>query len=134
MFKLLSLSSGFFLLFVSTGRGGELQVQLHLNRPVETVASLPRPSEESLARQSVLAGKPAIKLLIKNEGWYRVKGEELIEAGLDPKTDPRSLQLFVDGIVQPIWIQGEEKGALGPGVTVEFYGIGIDASVTNTRV
>ncbi len=81
-----------------------------------------------------LAGGSAIKLSVSREGWYRVTQQELVAAGLDSKVNPRFLQLFVDGREVPITVQGEEDGKLDPADSVGFYGVGLDAASSNTRV
>lgn len=84
--------------------------------------------------QWALAAQPAVKLLIQEEGWYRVGQPELVAAGLDPRIDPRFLQLFVDGEEQPIIVAGGRNGRFGPKDAVEFYGVGLDTPSTDTRV
>ncbi|HWO00778.1 MAG TPA: C25 family cysteine peptidase, partial [Blastocatellia bacterium] len=81
-----------------------------------------------------LAGGPATKLAVNREGWYRVTQQELVAAGLDPRVDPRLLQLFVDGREVPITVQGEQDGRFDPTDTVEFYGVGLNTSSSDTRV
>ena len=81
-----------------------------------------------------LASHTAVKLSVKRAGWYRVTQSELIRAELDPKVDPRRLQLFVDGVQQPIAVIGESDGQFDPADAVEFYGVGLDSASTDTRV
>lgn len=82
---------------------------------------------------SSLALRPALKLSINREGWYRVTQRELVEAGLDPQVDPRMLQLLVEGRERPMTISGEEDGRLDASDAIEFYGLGVDAAYTDTR-
>jgi hypothetical protein len=84
--------------------------------------------------QWALAAQPAVKLLIDEEGWYRVGQPELVTAGLDPRVDPRLLQLFVDGKEQPIIVVGEQDGRFDSKDAIEFYGVGLDTPATDTRV
>jgi uncharacterized repeat protein (TIGR01451 family) len=77
---------------------------------------------------------PAVKISVRSEGWYRITGAQLIAAGLDPNAEVRTLQLFAEGIEQPISILGHERGPLGPADCIEFYGTGIDTPFSDTRV
>jgi hypothetical protein len=88
-----------------------------------------RPKADLLVQQ-YLASRPAVKLFVREEGWYRVTQSELVAAGLSPKANPRFLQLFVDGREQPIKVIG--KGLKFD--AIEFYGIGLDTPSTDTRV
>jgi hypothetical protein len=96
-----------------------------------------KPSEPRLPpseAQWVLAAKPAVKIMVKEEGWYRVGQPELVAAGLDPWVDPRYLQLYVDGEEQSMTVTGSEDGRLDSKDAVEFYGKGLDTPFTDTRV
>ena len=73
-----------------------------------------------------LAGGPAVKVLLKKEGWYRLGQPELLAAGLDASVDPRYLQLYVDGREIPILVRGEHDGRFDVRDCVEFYGTGLD--------
>src|SRR5581483_5424420 len=97
-------------------------------------ASLTAPTTEQLETQWALAAGAAVKLSIRQEGWYRIRQADLIAAGLDPATDPHNLQLFVDGRQQPILVTGEEDGRFDATDGIEFYGTGLDTASTDTRV
>jgi Peptidase family C25 len=97
-------------------------------------SELAEPRPAALATQSALAARPAVKLAIKQEGFYRVTQAELLAAGLDPQVDPRSLQMFVDGVEQPIKVRGEQDGRFDPTDAVEFYATGLDVASTDTHV
>lgn len=105
----------------------------NLTRPAERRATLAPPAA-ALSPQSDLAGQPAVKLSVKHEGWYRITQPDLIAAGLDPTADPRLLQLYVDGRPLPMLVQGEQDGRFDVADAVEFYGVGVDAPSTDTRV
>jgi hypothetical protein len=81
-----------------------------------------------------LANGPAVKLSVREQGWYRVTQPRLVAAGLDRKVNPRFLQLFVDGIEQPIRVRGESDGRFGRKDFIEFYGEGLDTLSTDARV
>src|SRR5581483_1754599 len=96
--------------------------------------SLTAPTTEQLETQWAVAAGAAVKLSIRQEGWYRIRQADLIAAGLDPANDPHNLQLFVDGRQQPILVTGEEDGRFDATDGIEFYGTGLDTASTDTRV
>ncbi len=102
--------------------------------PVGTSAGLTKPTTAQLDIQSHLASRGAVKLAVRNEGWYRITQPELLNAGLDPNTNPDYLQMFVDGQEQPISVVTESDGGFGPNSAIEFYGVGIDAPSTDKHV
>jgi uncharacterized repeat protein (TIGR01451 family) len=81
-----------------------------------------------------LDGDAAVKISVEAEGWYQVSKSQLVAAGLNPNADARTLQLYAEGIEQPILILGNQSGALGPNDSIEFYGTGIDTPFSGTRV
>lgn len=97
--------------------------------PAELSAKLP-----AAAPPFSIAGGAATKLSVNHEGWYRVTQPELVAVGLDSKVNPRLLQLFVDGREVPIAVQGEQDGRFDPADAVEFYGLGLDAASSASRV
>jgi predicted extracellular nuclease len=103
--------------------------------PKATVASHePDGAEQATIASSIdLAGRPAVKLYIKQTGMYRVSFSELIAAGLTPAVNPRMLQLFVDGQEVPFNVTGKSDSQLDSSSTIEFYGVGIDSAATDTR-
>src|SRR5262249_20174115 len=84
--------------------------------------------------QLSLASQPGAKIAVKHEGWYRVTQSELVALGFDTRSNPRMLQLFVDGRELPIIVQGEQDGSFDPQDAVEFYGVGLDSPFTDSRV
>src|SRR5436853_4221288 len=86
--------------------------------------------------QFELAAHPAVKILVRHEGWYRVAQPDLVKAGLDPNVDPRSLGLFAEAVEQPIQITGATAGPGGFGTqaAINFYGTGIDTLYSGTRI
>ena len=77
---------------------------------------------------------PAVKMSVTREGWYQVTGAQLAAAGLPAGADLRMLQLYAEGVEQPILILGRQNGPLGPNDRIEFYGTGIDTPFSGTRV
>ena len=97
----------------------------------------PRPEIPPLAPGEYrvsLESLPAVKISVSNEGWYLVSRAQLVAAGLDPRANARTLQLYAEGIEQPIRINGNQAGPLGPTDSIEFYGTGIDTPYSGTRV
>ncbi|MEE9501153.1 MAG: C25 family cysteine peptidase, partial [Candidatus Aminicenantaceae bacterium] len=88
------------------------------------------PDEE----QYVLSAKTAVKISIKEEGWYSVGQPELVAAGLDSGVDPRSLQLYAEGKEHAIMVTGSQDGWFDAEDAIEFYGTGLDTPYTGTRV
>jgi hypothetical protein len=118
-------------------RLGNRQTQLNLGLgsvPVERAAKLTETSASQATAPFALAGGAAVKLAVNREGWYRITQPELIAAGLDPKVDPRFLQLFVDGREVPITVQTSPDGKFGASSSIGFYGVGLDAASSDTRV
>jgi hypothetical protein len=100
--------------------------------PPKTPDSGPVLTESSPAKQRAIAAGPAVKIAVQKSGWYRVTQAELVAAGLNPDTDPGLLQLYADGIEQPILLSGGAK-QLGANGSIEFYGIGLDTPTSLTR-
>ncbi len=76
-----------------------------------------------------VAAQRAVKMTIKEEGWYRVSFAELVEAGLDAKFDPQSLQLFVGGQEVPMLVSSNPEGG-----AIEFYANGQESLYSQSRV
>jgi hypothetical protein len=100
---------------------------------VEARATLPQATATRLDAQAQAAGQNALKLSIRHEGLYRITQPELVRAGLDPNTDPRRLQLYVDGQQVPMAELNTAGGRLDANSAVEFYATGINSAVTDTR-
>jgi uncharacterized repeat protein (TIGR01451 family) len=106
------------------------------SRAVPHFATLQTVTPQQRQTQFELAAHPAVKLSLRNEGWYRVSQKELVAAGLNAAADPKSLQLFMEGIEQPIRIAGASSGpgGFGPEAAIEFYATGIDTPFSDTRI
>jgi hypothetical protein len=104
------------------------------SKPVERRGALYTLSNARAKRQALLAAQPAIRLGVRQEGWYRVTQPELLAAGLAADVDPRLLGLFVDGREVPMVVSGQDDGRFDPTDAIEFYGLGVNASWTDTRV
>jgi len=90
-------------------------------------------SEVTLARQFELAGQPAAKILISQEGYYRISRAQLAAAGFDPGSDPRSPSLYVDAQEIPIAVNDGGDGKFDPEDVLEFYAVGMDTTYSGTR-
>jgi hypothetical protein len=93
-----------------------------------------KPFKQSSEVQQALAARPAMKLLVREEGWYRVSQPELAAAGLNTNFNPKHLHLYVDGNELPIRVIAEKDNQFGPRDAIEFYGIGLDTPSTDTQV
>jgi len=87
---------------------------------------------QSLAAQQAIAGGQAVKLQVRQTGWYRVTQPELVAAGFDPASDARLLQLYVDGEEVPVRLSAE-GARLNANDSLEFYGVALDTQTTDTR-
>ena len=81
-----------------------------------------------------LDAEAAVKISVQSEGWYQVSKAQLVAAGLEPNADARTLQLYAEGVEQPMLILGRQTGPLDPNDSIEFYGTGIDTPFSGTRV
>lgn len=92
-----------------------------------------RPGRSEIETQQALASGFAVKIRVNTAGWYRVTQPELIAAGLDPRVDPRRLQMFAEGEEIAIVVPGEKDRRFDPGDAVEFYGKGLDTPWTDAQ-
>ena len=88
--------------------------------------------ENPLTRQRALASGAAVKIAVRQAGWYRVTQPELVAAGLNPNVDPNLLQLYADGVEQTI-LQNGSKTQFGADSSIEFYGTGMDTPTSETH-
>jgi len=102
----------------------------------EVFAAVDSPARWQMEKQFELAARPAIKISVRHEGWYRVGQPELVKAGLDPNVDPATLRLYAEAVEQPIQIIGSAAGpgGFGPQAAINFYGTGINTVFSGTRV
>jgi hypothetical protein len=88
--------------------------------------------KESLGLQQQIAAGQAVKIAVRQSGWYRVSQTELVAAGLNASADARNLQLYVDGQQVPIRLSNDS--VLGASDTLEFYGVALNTPTTDTHV
>lgn len=84
--------------------------------------------------QSKLAGIPALKIEVAEEGWYRIGSEQLVAAGLKLGMPSQLINVFVEGREIPILIADGGDGRLNQGDSVHFFGVGVDTPYTDRRV
>lgn len=92
-------------------------------------ADTPSPQEQQFA----LAAQPAVKIVVRNKGWYTVSRKALVGAGLSPAAEARLLQLYDDGKQVPILVRGVKRGRLASNGSIEFYGRGRNIRSTDRR-
>jgi subtilisin-like proprotein convertase family protein len=86
------------------------------------------------ATQRALAAKPAVKISIHDEGWYRIYQSDLVAAGFDATVDPAGLGLYLQGQEQAIQVHNAVPGRFGAGDFIEFYGIGQNTAHTDRHI
>ncbi|MGK2856587.1 MAG: C25 family cysteine peptidase, partial [Thermoanaerobaculia bacterium] len=93
---------------------------IELSATAETLATA-----ELIARPPAWTApaEPGAKLLVAEDGWYRVTRAELISAGFDPGTNPSTLRMLVDGVEMPIVVRDGSDGIFDPSDSIAFYGI-----------
>ncbi|HKR02758.1 MAG TPA: C25 family cysteine peptidase [Pyrinomonadaceae bacterium] len=89
--------------------------------------------ESPQALQRRLAAGNAVKISVRQAGWYRLTQPELVAAGLGSGVDPGTLQLYADGVEQAILVRGSSQTQFGADASVEFYGKGMDTPASDTR-
>lgn len=90
-------------------------------------------SGERLATQWKLASQPAVKIVVRKEGWYRISQPQLVAAGLSAGALSGKLQLFADGVEQSLVVKAKSAWQFLPSDWIEFYGTGLDTQWTDSR-
>ena len=90
-------------------------------------------SADARAAQWSIASRAAVKIDVASAGWYRVTQPDLAAAGLPGRVDPSLLQLFVDGVEQPLRVNSAANGRFTERDSVEFYATGADTPYTGIR-
>lgn len=114
--------------------GPELDTRDAVTPQVEMPRALTALPTGNMSQQWILAGEASVKIGVRQTGWCRVTGTQLVAAGLNPAAAPRSLQLFAEGKEVPIYVSGQNKARLAPTDYIEFYGLGFDIATTDTHV
>jgi subtilisin-like proprotein convertase family protein len=108
-----------------------------LTKVVERVASSNFLTDSLVSqpnRQKVSFSGQAVKIAVKREGLYRITQPELVAAGFNTNVNPKTLQLFVDGIELPISVVTDKNGRFDETASIEFYGLGLDTPATDTHI
>ena len=100
-----------------------------------TAAVEPRAKSPELmsASKAGLGSQAGIKMMVRQEGLYRVSQQDLAAVGLDPGVNPRLIRVVAGGVEQPITVVGGEDGRFNEGDFVEFYGVGLDSPWTDAQ-
>jgi hypothetical protein len=99
-----------------------------------TVPAPPAPTAAQLDQQWQLAGVPAVKIVVTQPGWYRVKKSDLVAAGFNPGDNGRAISVFNDGIEVPVLVNAKSEGRFDSDDSIEFFGRGTDTQSTGARV
>jgi len=78
---------------------------------------------------------PALKILVRLDGIYRLTYNDLADAGFRPgSVDPRMLRITNGGTEIPMLVEGEGDGTFDGEDAVLFYGSAMNDAYTNTNV
>ena len=80
---------------------------------------------QTIQEQWELAGGPAVKIVVRRDGLYRVSRQRLLAAGLSRTATSRSLRLFTDGREVPIRVRRDRS--------IEFFGVRRYLPTTDAR-
>jgi uncharacterized repeat protein (TIGR01451 family) len=100
------------------------------------VLNTPRPAAPTLTPgqyQVSLDLLPALEIGVQSEGWYRVSRAQLLAAGFNPSLDSQFLQLFAEGVEQPLFVNSRPGIGFHTFDGIEFYGTGIDTPFSDSR-
>lgn len=104
-------------------------------RPRTDSVSQSRPVvSHRLTVQWNIASQPAVKILVRHDGWYRIGQGDLALAGLPAVADPHRLQLWVGGKQQPMAVIAQGNQFNRPWFSIGFYGVGLDLETSDTNV
>lgn len=78
-----------------------------------------------------LPNQTAVKIAVRQDGWYRVTAAALAAINFNTKFNPHLLQLYVDGAEVPMKVVS--SSGLGFDY-LEFYGRALDTPVTDTQI
>ena len=95
-----------------------------------TAEADPGPGAAALSQQYALARGRAVKLGVRQAGWYHVEAAALTAAGMPAYVSPLTLRLFVQGEEQALQV----SQAAGVVSAIEFYGTGVDTAWADTQV
>ena len=84
-------------------------------------------SAQPFANSWINYGQQYFTVKIYSEGVYRINYTTLTSANIPVANfDPRSFQIYKNGVEQPIYVRGEQDGIFNVDDFIEFYGTGND--------
>jgi len=83
-------------------------------------------------KQREIAASRAVKMLVREEGWYRVSVADLFAAGLEANANAENLQLYLRG-EEVAMLVSKSQGRLEGKDYLEFYGTGQETPFTDTQ-
>ncbi|HVB85455.1 MAG TPA: C25 family cysteine peptidase [Candidatus Dormibacteraeota bacterium] len=113
----------------ATAANSPAKIMARLSTPRPPIAPIP-----ASANPVSLDNRAAVEITVSAEGWYSVTGAQLAAAGFPTNVSVRSLQLYAEGVQQPMLIAGPQGRTIAPNDAIEFYGTGIDTPFSGTRV
>lgn len=107
---------------------GAAEMRPVLDRPMVQI------SDANLQKQRALAAREAAKVVVNQEGWYRLTGSAIAAAVPGILGSPsESLQLFVNGAEQAIVVNDGGDHSFDAADSVEFYGVPLDTQWSGTQ-
>ncbi|HEX6100031.1 MAG TPA: SdrD B-like domain-containing protein [Thermoanaerobaculia bacterium] len=92
------------------------------------------PAQKQLDEQWQLSAVQAVKVIVTQPGWYRVKKSQLLAAGYDPGTNGKAISVYTEGTEVPVYVNAKNEAQFGNDDSIEFFGRGIDTTSTGGRV
>ncbi len=93
-----------------------------VNPPDHAGWQSPQPARRAAA-QAYDPARPWLKLVVTEDGVFRIDSDWLQATGLNPaEIDPRTFALFHAGETQPIYVRGEQDGRFDSGDELLFLG------------
>ena len=87
----------------------------------------------SIDEQWAVVAQPALKILVKKDGWYRVTQPQMLAAGFNPGSEIGNLILYTSG--KEVAVRTSHRaGPLDAADYLEFYGQGLDTPESDTNV
>lgn len=117
----------------AVGPAREETLRIGAVRPESRVISASLEVAVGTHKSEPLAGREALKIWIGREGWYRVPGSAIIEAGLGGEKSQK-LRLVNRGSEVAILIEDGGDKRIDAGDAVYFYGEGLETPYTDENV
>ncbi|HUP59630.1 MAG TPA: SdrD B-like domain-containing protein [Thermoanaerobaculia bacterium] len=111
--------------------GGIFTTPAGMGTPIP-LPDVPEPAR--VEQQWELAAVQAVKVIVTQTGWYRVKKSDLVAAGFDPGSNGKAISVFTDGVEVPVLINAKNEAKFDSNDSIEFFGRNIDMQSTGGRV